>query len=192
MFADECEVEVQQERAVKQDELAAAAGADSILVADVLHDARFASPIDVTTAPAIITVGSIVGGNRNNIIPDSVVGAFAKGDILQILLFSILFGFALMAMGERGRTLRSLIDDSAHAVFGVIAIVMKAAPIGAFGAMAYTIGKFGPSALTNLAGLIGLFYMTAALFIVVVLGLIAQIVGSVSASFASVSPNTFW
>ena len=112
-----------------------------------------------------------------NIIPDSVVGAFAKGDILQILLFSILFGFALMAMGERGKALRSFIDDSTHAVFGVIAIVMKAAPIGAFGAMAYTIGKFGPSALTNLAGLIGLFYLTAALFIVVVLGIIAQIVG---------------
>lgn len=112
-----------------------------------------------------------------NIIPDSVVGAFARGDILQVLLFSILFGFALMALGERGRTLRSLIDDSAHAVFGVIAIVMKAAPIGAFGAMAYTIGKFGPSALTNLAALIGLFYMTATLFVVVVLGLIAQMVG---------------
>jgi aerobic C4-dicarboxylate transport protein len=112
-----------------------------------------------------------------NIIPDSVVGAFAKGDILQILLFAVLFGFALMAMGERGRPLRSFIDDSAHAVFGVIAIVMKAAPIGAFGAMAYTIGKFGPSALTNLAGLIGLFYITSVLFIVVVLGTIAQIVG---------------
>jgi aerobic C4-dicarboxylate transport protein len=112
-----------------------------------------------------------------NIIPDSVVGAFARGDILQVLLFSILFGFALMAMGERGRTLRSLIDDSAHAIFGVIAIVMKAAPIGAFGAMAYTIGKFGPSALTNLAGLIGLFYITAALFVFVVLGLIAKMVG---------------
>jgi aerobic C4-dicarboxylate transport protein len=73
--------------------------------------------------------------------------------------------------------LRSLIDDSAHAIFGVIAIVMKAAPIGAFGAMAYTIGKFGPSALTNLAGLIGLFYITAALFVFVVLGLIAKMVG---------------
>ena len=74
------------------------------------------------------------------IIPDSVVGAFAKGDILQVLLFSILFGFALMALGERGHTVRDLIDDVAHGIFGVIAIVMKAAPIGAFGAMAYTIG----------------------------------------------------
>lgn len=111
------------------------------------------------------------------IIPDSVVGAFAKGDILQVLLFSILFGFALMALGERGKVLRSFIDDSAHAIFGVIAIVMKAAPIGAFGAMAYTIGKFGPAALTNLFGLIATFYVTAFLFIVVVLGLIARMVG---------------
>jgi aerobic C4-dicarboxylate transport protein len=112
-----------------------------------------------------------------NIIPDSVVGAFARGDILQVLLFSILFGFALMALGERGHTLRSFIDDAAHAMFGVIAIVMKAAPFGAFGAMAYTIGKFGPSALTNLAGLVGLFYLTAALFVFVVLGTIARFTG---------------
>src|SRR3981189_3698405 len=112
-----------------------------------------------------------------NIIPDSVVGALARGDILQVLLFAILFGFSLMAMGERANRLRDLIDDTAHAVFGVIAIVMKAAPIGAFGAMAYTIGKFGPAALGNLIGLIGLFYATAALFVVVVLGTIARIVG---------------
>src|SRR6201747_588074 len=112
-----------------------------------------------------------------NIIPDSVVGAFAKGDILQVLLFAILFGFAIMALGERGHKLRDIIDDTSHAVFGVIAIVMKAAPIGAFGAMAYTIGKFGPAALTNLLGLIVLFYATAALFVVLVLGLIARFVG---------------
>src|ERR1700744_796719 len=112
-----------------------------------------------------------------NIIPDSVVGAFARGDILQVLLFSILFGFALMALGERGHRLRDIIDDASHAVFGVIAIVMKAAPFGAFGAMAYTIGKFGPAALGNLIGLIVLFYATAGLFVVVVLGLIARFVG---------------
>jgi aerobic C4-dicarboxylate transport protein len=112
-----------------------------------------------------------------NIIPDSVVGAFARGDILQVLLFAILFGFALMALGERGHRLRDIIDDASHAVFGVIAIVMKAAPFGAFGAMAYTIGKFGPAALGNLVGLIVLFYATAALFVIVVLGLIARLVG---------------
>jgi aerobic C4-dicarboxylate transport protein len=112
-----------------------------------------------------------------NIIPDSVVGALARGDILQVLLFAILFGFALMALGERGHRLRDIIDDTSHAVFGVIAIVMKAAPLGAFGAMAYTIGKFGPAALGNLIGLIVLFYATAAIFVFVVLGLIARFVG---------------
>jgi aerobic C4-dicarboxylate transport protein len=94
-----------------------------------------------------------------------------------VLLFAILFGFALMALGERGHRLRGVIDDTAHAVFGVIAIVMKAAPIGAFGAMAYTIGKFGPSALGDLIGLIAVFYLTAALFVVIVLGLIARFIG---------------
>jgi aerobic C4-dicarboxylate transport protein len=112
-----------------------------------------------------------------NIIPDSVVGALARGDILQVLLFAILFGFALMALGERGQLLRSIVDETSHAVFGVIAIVMKAAPIGAFGAMAYTIGKFGPAALGNLVGLIAVFYRTAAIFVFVVLGLIARFVG---------------
>jgi aerobic C4-dicarboxylate transport protein len=112
-----------------------------------------------------------------NIIPDTVIGAFAKGDILQVLFFAILFGFALMALGERGHTLRNSIDDLAHAMFGVIAIIMKAAPIGAFGAMAFTIGRYGPQALGNLLGLIATFYVTAILFVVVVLGLVARMAG---------------
>ena len=112
-----------------------------------------------------------------NIIPDSVVGAFAKGDVLQVLLFAVLFGFSLMALGEKGHSVRRLVDDMAHAVFGVIAIIVKAAPIGAFGAMAFTIGRYGPQALGNLAGLIATFYLTAFLFVVVVLGIIARIAG---------------
>ncbi len=112
-----------------------------------------------------------------DIIPDSVVGAMARGDVLQVLLFAILFGFSLMAMGERGARLRELIDETAQGVFGVIGIVMKAAPFGAFGAMAYTIGKYGPGALENLVGLIAVFYATATLFVVLVLGLVARIVG---------------
>jgi aerobic C4-dicarboxylate transport protein len=112
-----------------------------------------------------------------NIIPDSVFAGFAKGDILQVLLFAILFGFALMAMGERGKPLRTFIDDMAAGTFGVIGIVMKVAPIGAFGAMAFTIGKFGPQALGNLLGLIATFYLTSAIFVIVVLGIIARIVG---------------
>ncbi len=112
-----------------------------------------------------------------NIIPDTAMGAFAKGDILQVLFFAILFGFALMALGERGHTLRQTIDDVAHGMFGVIAIIMKAAPIGAFGAMAYTIGRFGPQALGNLIGLIATFYVTAILFVVLVLGTVARVAG---------------
>ena len=112
-----------------------------------------------------------------NIIPDSMVGAFAKGDILQVLLVAILFGFALMALGERGHKIRDLIDETAHAVFAVINIIMKIAPLGAFGAMAFTVGKYGASSLGNLAGLIATFYLTALIFIFGVLGIIAKIAG---------------
>jgi len=110
-----------------------------------------------------------------HIIPDSLVGAFADGEILQVLLIAILFGFAVMMLGERGRGVRTLVDDMGHAFFGIIGVIMKAAPIGAFGAMAYTIGKYGPSALGSLAGLIATFYITSALFILLVLGLVARI-----------------
>ncbi|WP_247417458.1 dicarboxylate/amino acid:cation symporter [Bradyrhizobium sp. 159] len=112
-----------------------------------------------------------------HIIPDTVVGAFAQGEILQVLLFAILFGFALMGLGERAHTVRSFVDDVAHAMFGVISIVVKVAPIGAFGAMAYTIGRYGPQALGNLAGLIATFYLTAFLFVVVGLGIVARVAG---------------
>ena len=112
-----------------------------------------------------------------HIIPDTVVGAFAQGEILQVLLFAILFGFALMALGERGHTVRAFIDDVAHAIFGVIAIIVKVAPIGAFGAMAFTIGRYGPQALGNLAGLIATFYLTSFVFVAGVLGIIARIAG---------------
>jgi len=113
----------------------------------------------------------------SHIIPDTVIGAFASGDILQVLLFAVLFGFALMFLGERGHTVRALVDDVAHAMFGVIAIIVKAAPIGAFGAMAYTVGRYGPQVLGNLAGLIATFYLTALLFILIVLGTIAAVAG---------------
>src|SRR6516165_9692230 len=112
-----------------------------------------------------------------HVIPDTVVGAFAQGEILQVLLFAVLFGFALMALGERGHTVRSFIDDVAHAIFGVIAIIVKVAPIGAFGAMAFTIGRYGPQALGNLAGLIATFYLTSFVFVAGVLGIIARIAG---------------
>jgi aerobic C4-dicarboxylate transport protein len=112
-----------------------------------------------------------------NIIPDTVVGAFAKGDILQVLLFAMLFGFSLLALGERGAAVRSFIDDVAHAIFGVIAIILKVAPLGAFGAMAYTIGFYGPRAIGNLTFLIATFYVTCILFVLIVLGTVARLTG---------------
>jgi aerobic C4-dicarboxylate transport protein len=108
-----------------------------------------------------------------DVIPDSAFGAFARGDILQVLLFSLLFGFALLAIGDKGRGMRVFVDDAGQAMFGVIGIVMKAAPVGAFGAMAYTVGKHGSAALLSLAGLVGSFYLASALFVTGALGLIA-------------------
>ena len=151
-----------------------------LIVANVLHPGTgFSGKPD---AAAVASFAKQAGEMKSvdfvlHIIPDSVVGAFARGDILQVLLFSILFGFSLMALGERGHTVRALIDDLAHSMFGVIALIVKAAPVGAFGAMAYTIGRFGPQALGNLAGLIATFYVTALIFIFVVLGLVARIAG---------------
>ncbi|MES2258656.1 MAG: dicarboxylate/amino acid:cation symporter [Pseudomonadota bacterium] len=112
-----------------------------------------------------------------NIIPNTAVDAFAKGDILQVLLISILFGFALSMMGERGRPVTKLIDEVAHAVFNVVNIIMKVAPLGAFGAMAFTIGKYGLASLLPLAKLMGSFYLTCGLFIFIVLGTIAKLTG---------------
>ncbi|UGQ48943.1 dicarboxylate/amino acid:cation symporter [Massilia endophytica] len=112
-----------------------------------------------------------------NIIPNTVVDAFAKGDILQVLLISVLFGFALSLLGERGKGITQLIDDAAQAIFGVVNIVMKAAPIGAFGAMAFTIGKYGIDSLLPLAKLMGSFYLTCFLFVFIVLGAIAKATG---------------
>ena len=108
-----------------------------------------------------------------NIIPNTFVDAFAKGDILQVLLIAILFGVALSSLGHRGKPITKFIDDLSHAIFGVVGIIMKAAPIGAFGAMAFTIGKFGIASLLPLAKLMGAFYLTCALFIFIVLGAIA-------------------
>jgi len=112
-----------------------------------------------------------------NIIPNTFVDAFAKGDILQVLLISILFGFALSMLGERGRTITRGIDTLSHAIFGVVGIVMKAAPVGAFGAMAFTIGKYGIASLLPLGKLLGSFYLTSALFVLVVLGTVAYFTG---------------
>ncbi|NTW88858.1 MAG: dicarboxylate/amino acid:cation symporter, partial [Desulfobulbaceae bacterium] len=112
-----------------------------------------------------------------NIIPTSVVDAFAKGDILQVLFFSLLFGFALAAIGDKGKPIAHFIDEVSQVMFGIVGIIMKAAPIGAFGAMAFTIGKFGIGSLAKLGLLMGSFYLTCLIFIVVVLGSISKLCG---------------
>ncbi len=112
-----------------------------------------------------------------HIIPTTVFDAFAKGDILQVVLIAILFGFALAAVGPRSKPLVDLVDALTHAVFGVVNILMKFAPIGAFGSMAYTVGKFGLASLGPLARLIGAFWLTSVLFVVIVLGAIAWVAG---------------
>ena len=112
-----------------------------------------------------------------NVIPNSVVDAFAKGEILQVLLFSVLFGFALHAFGAKGKPVFEFIDKVSHILFGIVGIIMRVAPIGAFGAMAFTIGKYGVGTLLSLAKLMGTFYATCLLFIFVVLGIIARLHG---------------
>ncbi len=111
------------------------------------------------------------------IVPENVVDAFAKGDILQVLFFSLLFGLVLSGAGEKGKPVVEFFDKIGHAMFGVVGIVMKFAPVGAFGAMAYTIGKFGIKALIPLAKLMGSVYTTMFVFIFVVLALICKLYG---------------
>lgn len=112
-----------------------------------------------------------------HIVPSTVVGAFAEGEILQVLFFALLFGFALFALGEKGKPLLGIIDQSAHVFFKIVGIVMKVAPIGAFGAMAFTIGKYGVGSLLSLGQLMLAFYATCLLFIFLVLGTVARLAG---------------
>src|SRR5246127_3273477 len=112
-----------------------------------------------------------------HIIPNTIVDAFSKGDILQVLLVSVLFGFALSIAGPRCKPLLDVMDSLTRAVFGVVAILMRFAPIGAFGAMAFTIGKYGLASLGPLVKLIATVYLTSFFFVIVVLGLIARVAG---------------
>jgi len=112
-----------------------------------------------------------------SIVPENVTDAFVKGDLLQILFFSVLFGIALAAMGERGKPVEQFLERLSGAFFGIIRMVMRFAPIGAFGAMSFTIGKYGIASLTSLATLMASVYITMIVFIFVVLGLIARVNG---------------
>ena len=112
-----------------------------------------------------------------NIIPSTVVDAFAKGEILQVLLIAILFGFSLHQFGGRGTMVFDFVEKTSHVLFSIVGVIMKAAPLGAFGAMAFTIGKYGLVSLMSLGKLMATFYLTCLVFILLVLGLIARMHG---------------
>jgi len=149
--------------------------------------------VNVTRPGAGLAATSIAGGDASSltaqgkaltfteflthIVPSSAIEAFAQGDILQIVFFSVLFGVALTALGESGRPLAAVLDTTLHVFFRIVAIVMKVAPIGAFGAMAFTVGNFGLRTLWPLARLMLDVYLTMFLFIFVVLNLIARAYG---------------
>ncbi len=112
-----------------------------------------------------------------NVIPTTVTDAFAKGEILQVLLIAVLFGFALQRLGARGAAMLNFVDGLSQVLFGIVAMIMKLAPLGAFGAMAFTIGKYGFRSLLSLGLLMASFYATCLLFIFVALGLVARLHG---------------
>ena len=112
-----------------------------------------------------------------NVIPTTIIGAFASGDVLQVLLFSVLFGFALHAVGGRALALYAMIEQLSSALFRIVGWIMRLAPIGALGAMAFTIGKYGVGALLSLGKLMACFYLTCLLFVFVALGAVARAAG---------------
>ncbi len=113
-----------------------------------------------------------------HLIPKTFTDAFTgSGDLLQVLLVAILFGYAMVHMGKSGKAVHTFIEEASHIFFGMMSAIMKLAPIGAGGAMAFTIGKYGVSSLLPLAALMGTFYLTCALFVILVLGSIAKLTG---------------
>ncbi|MBO0751603.1 MAG: dicarboxylate/amino acid:cation symporter [Bradyrhizobiaceae bacterium] len=155
-----------------------------LIIGELVHpgvglnkDAAALNPADIAGYVTRAREDSVVAHLMAIIPPDSFFGALARGDLLQVLLVAILSGFAISAMGEQGRKISDAIDLAARMFFGVIRIVVRAAPIGAFGAMAYTIGAYGIGSLLNLGALIATFYVTSLLFVLVVLGTIARLSG---------------
>jgi aerobic C4-dicarboxylate transport protein len=112
-----------------------------------------------------------------NVIPDTIVGGFARGEVLQVLLFSVLFGLALLRLGPRVHRLVEILEMTSAALFEVVAIIMRLAPVGAFGAMAFTIGRYGLGSLVALGKLMAGVYITCAFFVFIVLGAIARVTG---------------
>jgi aerobic C4-dicarboxylate transport protein len=151
-----------------------------LLVANLLHPGA-----GLNAEPRLLDTSAIahyqgqaqrrtVGEFLLQIIPDTALGAFTSGEILQVLLFSVLFGLGLMLAGERARPAARGIDALGAVIFRIVGLIMRAAPIGAFGAMAYTIGQFGVATLAHLGSLMLCFYLTSLLFVLVVLGAIAR------------------
>jgi len=134
---------------------------------DASKVADYASKAHETTLTGFLT----------GIIPDTFLSSMTEGNILQVLFVSILFGISLALIGDRGDRLLHLLEDVSTTFFKLVGIVMRAAPIGAFGAMAFTIGKYGIGTLANLATLVGTFYLTSLLFVIVVLGVVARLAG---------------
>ncbi|MFZ2295928.1 MAG: dicarboxylate/amino acid:cation symporter [Polaromonas sp.] len=135
--------------------------------------------LDTKAVAAYTGPGKMVGTADfiMNVIPTAFFDAFAKGEILQVLLIAILFGFALHRFGGRGTLVFDFIEKTSHVLFAIVGFIMKVAPIGAFGAMAFTIGKYGVGSLFSLGKLMGAFYLTCLIFIFVVLGTIARLHG---------------
>jgi aerobic C4-dicarboxylate transport protein len=137
------------------------------------------SKIDGSAFTSYVTQANDHGtmGFLLDIIPRTFTGAFADGNILQVLMVAILFAFALQGMGPHGKPLLDLIEQASQVFFGIVGIIMRTAPVGAFGAMAFTVGKYGVGSLGSLAALMGAFYLTCLIFIFFVLGTIARFAG---------------
>jgi len=155
-----------------------------LIVANVVHPG---AGLDID--PATLDAGKVaqyqqqahdrtLTGFLLDIIPGTLISAVADGhNILQVLFVAILFGIALTMVGEKAEPLMTVLESASHAIFKLVSLLMKAAPLGAFGAMAFTIGKYGVGALANLAGLVATFYLTSLLFVLVVLGAVARLAG---------------
>jgi aerobic C4-dicarboxylate transport protein len=154
-----------------------------LLVGEVIQPGKGFN-IDPSTLDPKLVAGYVTKAKEEGIvahlmaiIPDSFFGALARGDLLQVLLVSILTGFAITRLGKLGEQINTVIDGMAKIFFGVIRIIVRVAPVGAFGAMAFTIGAYGLGSLVNLAALIATFYLTSILFVLIVLGTIAHFAG---------------
>jgi aerobic C4-dicarboxylate transport protein len=154
-----------------------------LIIVDVVHPGTGmnVNPLTLDTKAVAAFTGpgkmQTTTGFFLDIIPDTIVGAFAKGDILSVLFIAILFGFALHLIGEKGKIVHTVIEQLSHLLFRVVGMIMRVAPIGAFGAMAFTIGKYGVGTLFQLGKLMACFYATCLIFIFVVLGIVSRLHG---------------